>query len=451
MSTAFRAKLRPSPGEAASATKPGFAGIVSQNLRLFRAGFERLGRFSRTLRLRLQSRLQPGLAWVREHLAPWVEPISTLGWGVLAVGLVSLAVALWLGWAELLAVAVVLGGCLLIAVASVLGRPSYLVKVSLASLRVVVGERAAGELVVRNVATRTAKPSLIELPVGARAAFIPIPRLDPEAEHDQLFTIPTQRRAILQLGPARSIQQDPLQLLRRQIRWTEPEEIYVHPRTVRLENASTGFVRDLEGLPTRDLSNDDVSFHALREYQPGDDLRYVHWRSTARVGKLMIRQFEETRRSQLVVILSTKLEDYRDEDEFELGISIAASLARSAQREGKAVAVYTSDRQLTTLTPDRLLDGFSGVEPSHARQTYPERVRGVAADNPGASVVALVTGSVPSPREVHLASLRVPLMARCYGARAAMAEDLGRKALGTLSIITVPQLENLPLGFRAVA
>jgi uncharacterized protein (DUF58 family) len=450
MSTAFR-----SPSESVEADpprrRPAVVAILAENLRLVMSFAERRRRgLARWLRS-LSRRFAPVGARVERWSRPARELVSGLGWWTLATAVVTLVAALWLGWAELLAISLVGFVCLLLAIGWVLGRLHYDVQISLASLRVVVGERAVGEVRVRNVGTRSAAPSMIELPVGRALASVPIPRLGPDAEHEELFTIPTQRRAVLQLGPVRSVRQDPLQLLRRRLNWTEPEEIYVHPRTVRLENSSTGFVRDLEGLPTRDLSNDDVSFHALREYQPGDDLRYVHWRSTARTGKLMIRQFEETRRSQFVIVVSTRLDEYADDDEFELGISIAASLARSAQLEGKEVSVFTSDQPLSTRTPDRLMDGFSAIEPSLSTTSYPDRVRSIAADNPGASVVGLVTGSGLQVADVHLASLRTPLMARCFAVRAAFAEPLGRRELGDLVIATVPSLDDLRLAMRAVS
>ena len=76
---------------------------------------------------------------------------------------------------------------------------------------------------------------------------------------------------------------------------------FVHPRTIGVPSTSTGLIRDLEGTPTRDLTSSDVAFHALREYQPGDERRYIHWKSTAKTGTYMVRQFEQTRRSHLVV------------------------------------------------------------------------------------------------------------------------------------------------------
>jgi uncharacterized protein (DUF58 family) len=253
------------------------------------------------------------------------------------------------------------------------------------------------------------------------------------------------------MGPVRSVRQDPLDLLRREQAWTEPEQLYVHPRTVRLDDASTGFLRDLEGSPTRDLSNDDVSFHALREYVPGDDLRHVHWRSTARTGTLMIRQFEETRRSQFVILLDTRLADYSDDVEFELGISIAASLSRSAQADGKDVTVFTSSATLTSVTPERLMDAYSAIEPSSSRESFGDRARIVGADRPGASVVALVTGSATPLEQVRLGAVRVPAIARCFGIRAATSEEIGRKTVGDFTLVTLPELEDLPLAVRVVS
>lgn len=391
------------------------------------------------------------LAPVTARLTPLVAPITPTGrWTLALVALAGVA-GLWLGWAELGAVALTLALAMLAAIPFVVGRPAYEVSVALATLRVVVGERAAGEIRVRSAAARTVPPSLIELPVGRALASFPVPRLEPGRVHEELFTIPTQRRAVLTLGPVRSVRSDPLALLRREAAWTEPEQLYVHPRTVRLDNASTGFLRDLEGLPTTDLSNDDVSFHALREYVPGDDLRYVHWRSTARTNRLMIRQFEETRRSQFVIVLGTRLAEYAGPDEFELAISIAASLSRSAHADGKEVTVFTSDALLPGPTPERLLDAYSGIEPSLRREPFGDRVRVVAAECPEASVVALVAGSGTPPEQLRLGAVRVSAMARCFAVRAAVGEELGRRTAGDFGLVTVPRLEDLPLAVKVVS
>lgn len=424
-------------------TRPRLDGLA-RPLRAPLTGLRRVGRAA-------AGALAGPLARLRRVVVPALGPLTSLGRWALALAVVAAVAGPLLGWVELAAIAGVLVLCLVAAIGFVLGRPSYRVSVDLASLRVVVGERASGEISVQGAGDRSTPPSVIELPVGPAVAAFPVPRLDPGEVHDESFTIPTHRRAVLTLGPVRSVRRDPLDLLRRDVTWTEPEEIFVHPKTIRLDNSSTGFVRDLEGLATRDLSNDDVSFHALREYVPGDDLRYVHWRSTARTNRLMIRQFEETRRSQFVIVVSTALADYADADEFELGIAVAASLSRSAQVDGKEVTVYSTDVRLAGPTPASLLDAYSRIEPSTAAAGLGERVRVVAADSPGASVVALITGSQTPLEQLRLAAVRVPPTARCFAVRVAAAEQLGRKAVADFQLLTVPTLDELPRAMRAVA
>ncbi|MFX4505177.1 DUF58 domain-containing protein, partial [Acinetobacter baumannii] len=78
-------------------------------------------------------------------------------------------------------------------------------------------------------------------------------------------------------------------LLRREHAFDDVHDLFVHPRTVALPSTSAGLVRDLEGNATRRLVDADMSFHAIREYVPGDSRRQVHWKSTAKTGRLMVR------------------------------------------------------------------------------------------------------------------------------------------------------------------
>lgn len=377
---------------------------------------------------------------------------SPLGWAVLGAGVVALAVGATLGWAEFWAIAAVAFLVIILAIPFVLSSPKYTARVELASDRVVVGERAVGQLIVENTAKRTSPAARIELPVGRAKAEFVMPRLAPGGAHDELFGIPTQRRAVLTLGPVTSVRTDPLGLLRRVADWTEPEDLYVHPRVLPLESETAGIIRDLEGLPTRDLADDDISFHALREYAPGDDLRHVHWRSTARTGTLMIRQFEQTRRSHLVIVLSTRLADYASEDEFELAISIAGSVGRAALRTGKAVSILTSAAAIACATPNSMLDGLSAIE------GLGEKSRGVAdiarevySAAPNASVVAFITGANAATAELRAASVRVPSMVKSFGLRAAQEYELARRTVGDFIYLDVPSLGSLQRAMRSVS
>lgn len=418
--------------------------------RIPRPAWREVMRSARASLAAVGDRIRPLAAPVAGAIVRRVGVVSALGWWVVLAALIAAVVGVAFGWAELVAVAIVGALLFVVAIPFVLVRPSYDVRVELASPRVVVGERAIGRLVVRNAAARPSPATRIELPVGAARPEFRMPRLAPAAEHDDLFTIPTQRRAVLTVGPVTSVRSDPAGMLRRTVAWTDPTLLYVHPRTVALSSETTGILRDLEGLPTRDLADDDVSFHALREYAPGDDLRHVHWRSTARTQTLMIRQYEQTRRSHLVVALSTHLDDYADADEFELAVSVTGSIGVAALREGKALSVVTGLGLLAAPTTSSFLDGLSALATS-AKGGLDPAARQLLVTAPSASVVVFVTGQAAPLSHLRSASLRVPTSIRAMGVRAATASPIARRAIGDLVFADVPTLDTLPRALRAVS
>jgi hypothetical protein len=221
------------------------------------------------------------------------------------------------------------------------------------------------------------------------------------------------------------------------------QQLYVHPRTVRLSGTSTGVLRDLEGQPTRDLSSNDVSFHALRPYVPGDDRRYVHWRTSARTGALMVRQFEETRRTHLALALSASPADYGDAEEFELAVSIAASLSVQAIREERPVTVCVGPRVMPPGSGQRFLDGFAGVRSSDDAGLLRSSLAAASAV-PNASVAILVTGSVPDAAVIRRAGSTFPAGIRVVAVRAARSATVGLSTLGGVDVATVSALAELP-------
>ena len=95
-----------------------------------------------------------------------------------------------------------------------------------------------------------------------------------------------------------------------------------------------GLTNDLDGATSQQLSMSDLAFHALREYVPGDDLRHVHWRSSAKAGELLVRQYHETRRGHVTVLVDGARSSYPRLRDFELAVSVATSIAaaRRARR-----------------------------------------------------------------------------------------------------------------------
>ncbi|WP_019182294.1 DUF58 domain-containing protein [Microbacterium yannicii] len=370
--------------------------------------------------------------------------------------LIATAIVLWifgqtLGWWELTIAAVVVTSVLLLCLLFLVGRTAYEVSLDLNRTRVVVGERAVGALTLANTGARAILPSRVLLPVGSGRGVFEVNRLAPGEAAEELFAIPTTRRAVVKVGPVSVVRGDPLGLFERVHRRDEPVDLFVHPRTVLFDGQSLGFLRDLEGLPATDLSRDDVSFHALREYQPGDDLRHVHWKSTARTGDLMVRQYEETRRSHFVIGLSTSPADYRGEEEFELAISAAGSLGLRALRDSQRVEVRVQERGLPAGTGKQFLDALSGLEHSRPRAgSIVELAGSVAASLALASVVVLVCGSTVDANDLRTACSRLPFGARVLAVVADAGATPSLRRIGEADVVTIGALEQLAGALRKV-
>jgi uncharacterized protein (DUF58 family) len=373
--------------------------------------------------------------------------VTGLGAAAILLAALCAVIALVSGWREFMVAAVAVAVLLLAAALFLIGRTSYSVQVDMHSTRVVAGQRATGALKVRNTSNRRLLPARIELPVGGSTASFRVPGLAGGGEHEDLFVIPTARRAVIKVGPAMSVRGDPLGLLRRQVRWTVPDHLYVHPRTVTLHGAATGSVKDLEGQPTRDLSSNDVSFHALRQYVPGDDRRYLHWRTSARAGVLMVRQFEEVRRTHLAVALSAEPAEYGTVAEFELAVSAAASLGVQAVREERPVTVGVGGDTIRAGSGRSLLDGFAGIGPAPGTGILTTG-RYTAALVPNASVAILITGSVPDAMTIRRASTPFSVGIRVLAVRVVLGSKLRLGAIGRVDVATVGDLDALPKALR---
>jgi uncharacterized protein (DUF58 family) len=402
--------------------------------------------------------LAPRVEEVRRRALPVLRAIrgvlaigTPAGWAVALVGVVAFWAGGESGWLELRVAALACAGALVAAAAFTVGRSRYAVALDLQATRVVVGERAVGTVQVTSTAPRRLLPARIELPVGGTAAGFDLPSLSPGETHEDLFAIPTARRAVLVVGPVRSVRGDALGLLRRDVVWTDPVDLYVHPRTVRIEGTAAGFVHDLEGRPTRELSSDDMAFHTLRPYVAGDDRRHVHWKTSARTGTWMVRQFEQTRRSHLVVAMSTATDDYADADELELGVSACGSLGLQALRDEKALSVLTSERRLRIHTGRRLLDDLTAVETRSRVAPLDALARRTADEVRDATVVVLVCGSAPGTAELRRAASRFGAEVRVVVVRAATGEPVSCRTVGNAVVLTLDDLADLPAAVRRAA
>ena len=370
---------------------------------------------------------------VRSHpLKTLVGAVTTTGWAVITLVIVGLALAVAFQWVEALACALAGVVALVLAAMRVAWRPPHVVSIRVPNERIVAGQTAVGEISVRNERARSVRSGIIELPIGTGTGEFVVPPLGAHETWDEMFLISSRHRGLINVGPARAVRSDALGLLRRVRMWDEPVLLHVHPRTVRVPFDATGFQLDVEGVATGKLSSSDVSFHALRDYEPGDDRRAVHWQSTARLGKLIVRQYEETHRSHHVIVLDTS-RDAWDHDTFETAVSVAGSLGLANLRESRPVSLSTTEGWLPSGVAMRMLDALSEVK-ARSFGDLSRRVREAVAQRPGVSALTLIVGpNVTDIEAAHLARLApidVPVSIIRIGAEGVRARrDLGRGVL----------------------
>ena len=338
------------------------------------------------------------------HVMDACSVVTSFGWLVIGAAIAGFVGAILAGWAEAFALFVACLSLLIIAIILVAAPSPYRVFLRLAQERVVAGQTALGEIRVVNDTARRGGSEVIELPIGTGVAEFVIPGVSSHETWDEFFSVLTRRRGVIEIGPARTVRLDGLGLLRRVRSWDNPVTLYVHPRTVRIPFEATGFQVDVEGVVTAKLSSSDVSFHALRDYEPGDDRRAVHWQSTARLGKLIVRQYEETHRSHHLIVLDTSRSSW-DRDSFEDGVSVAASLALAGISASRTVSFAAGKTWVPATNAGAMLDALSSL-PMSGRDDITALARRAYAARPTASYVSIVAPpSVSDAEAAHLAQV----------------------------------------------
>jgi hypothetical protein len=394
--------------------------------------------------------------WAKQAFSLTMRTVTTAGWLTIAAASAGLLVGIGFGWAEW----VVAGLAALVLVTSalpfLLGQPDYQVELSISDQRVVAGSQVDGTVRVVNAGHRVALPGRLEVPVGAGLLELVLPLLRPGRGHVEALVVPAQRRGIVVVGPVTAVRADPVGVFRRELAFADVHQLYVHPETVRVPSTSIGLVRDLEGAPTRQLVDSDVSFHAIRPYVPGDSRRQIHWKSTAKTGTLMVRQYEESRRSRLAVILSCAEEEYTDSDEFELAVSAAASIGVQAIRDGRDLEMIASAEvpgmlrarartvhTLPTTSARMLLDACCGVN-QVASSTPLTEVCSVAAESvEQLSLAVVVCGAPVGLRELRQAALAFPADAAVLAVVCDESAPPSMRRFGSMAVLRIGVLADL--------
>jgi hypothetical protein len=275
--------------------------------------------------------------------------LTTRGRSFLAAAGAAAASAVILGEKDLLRVAVLLAILPLLAAAYV-GRSRYKLACSrsLQPQRVPVGASSRVVLRLQNMSRLPTGTLLLEdrLPyaLGSRPRVV-LERLGAHQASSVGYTVRADVRGKYEVGPLVVRLTDPFGLCELTRSFPSVDRLIVIPQvvslpTVRLagEYAGTGESR------SRTVAVHGEDDAATREYRHGDDLRRVHWRSTARTGELMVRREEQPWESRATVVLDTRADAHRGEGptaSFEWAVSAAASVALHLRHAGYKLRFVT--------------------------------------------------------------------------------------------------------------
>jgi uncharacterized protein (DUF58 family) len=261
-----------------------------------------------------------------------------VGWVVLLGGGAMLATGIGFGFAAFTGLGMAGATAIGSAVAIHLARPRITVQRRLSANRVTVGEPVRALLTVTNMSRFPAAGfDAVELIDGEPLRV----RVRPFAGGDRRsmeVTIPTPRRGLIRLGPIVVERRDPLGLIRHVLPLSDRTWLWVRPRVRAVRPLPFGLVPDFEGRLTEDAPRGSTAFARLREYEAGDDPRLIHWRSTARVGTLVVREHVDTTDPATAIVVDTRTA-VLDADTFEAAIEMAASVAVASLRVGHEVTL----------------------------------------------------------------------------------------------------------------
>ncbi|MGI8685642.1 MAG: DUF58 domain-containing protein [Acidimicrobiales bacterium] len=212
--------------------------------------------------------------------------------------------------------------------------------------RVHAGGNSRVELTVRNTGARRSPVLAARDPFdgGRRWARFLIAPLAPGESARAAYRLPTERRGIFDLGPMELHLEDPFGLAASTHMAAPATRLTVYPRVDPIPPLPLTRGNDPHAgadHPTA-LAAAGEDFYALREYEVGDDLRRVHWKATARLDELMIRQEEMPWQGRATVLVDLRRAVHRPAS-LELALSAAASVVSACWRHRSLVRLVSTD------------------------------------------------------------------------------------------------------------
>jgi uncharacterized protein (DUF58 family) len=324
--------------------------------------------------------------------------------GLLGGGAALVAIGWGEGWPELSA----LGAgaiALVVLVVAVAGR-TVRVEVTLeqGAMRVTRGQQATVQMNMK-LPRRWRWLRIVE---GSPSAPVASSQLRKPGSHGELslqLPIDTSVRGERPIGPYSIVHGDPWSIVQRTAARVEGGVLMVHPRTVAVRRSALPALQQGESEAASRRSGDQ-HFYALRDYVLGDEPRTVHWRSSARAGKLVVKQQVAPAPNHTMIVLDTDMSAYGSDDQFgsgwieerfETAVEVAASLAIAQADRVEQLHVVTTTRGASPASSGAggkkaFLDAFATATAVPPVDTAPEEIVPLVRRT-SCRLVMLVTGT----------------------------------------------------------
>ncbi|RKT55741.1 DUF58 domain-containing protein [Saccharothrix australiensis] len=334
--------------------------------------------------------------------------LTRRGAGTLVAAALLVALGLAAGHPLPLALGAIAVGAVVAAVLVAARRPRVDVHRELFRDRVERGGRAGITLRVHNPAARRQHGFTAVDRVGDFTLTVAVRSLAPGAEQSYLNELPTGRRGKHEVGPLSLRRADALGLSRSELFLGGTTTLWVYPRTHPVRSVAGGLpLHHHDGAATETSPRGSLDVREVREYVPGDEVRHLHWKATAKTGKLMIRDYADPHQPQFTVLLDNRRE-IPAEPGFEEAVELTASLVVAAAQEEHRCRLVASGGLDVGATPGsgavrRFLDELCVVDRT-ARTGLP-LVPAALAHGGGGMLVVVSPVAAPEDRSA-LAALR---------------------------------------------
>jgi uncharacterized protein (DUF58 family) len=192
------------------------------------------------------------------------------------------------------------------------------------------------------------------------------------------YELPCLKRGYYALGPTVISSGDIFGLYSRFLKTALEDHIIVYPKIF-----PVGHLRIPSQQPMGESRSEYRAFQdptrpvGVRDYRHGDSLRHIHWKASSRLQALQVKVFEPTTTFKVALFLSVDsftANGLFSEDEFELGISVAASLAHHVFEEGSPAGVFVNTRsvdsgQAVSIAPSGSRDQLTAILEALAKVT----------------------------------------------------------------------------------